>query len=49
MHAFNHLCSMQSDDRMLLAVPLFHCYGQNALLNSGLNVGATIVLQRVSI
>ena len=44
--AFNHLCGMQSDDRMLLAVPLFHCFGQNALLNSALNVGATLVLQK---
>jgi len=46
VHAFNHLCRMQSDDRLLLGVPLFHCYGQNALLNAGMNVGATIVLQR---
>lgn len=44
--AFNHLCHMQPHDRMLLAVPLFHCFGQNALLNSALNVGATLVLQR---
>lgn len=44
--AFNHLCNMQPDDRILLAVPLFHCFGQNALLNSALNVGATLVLQR---
>ncbi len=44
--AFNHLCNMQPDDRMLLTVPLFHCFGQNALLNSALNVGATLVLQR---
>ena len=44
--AFNHLCNMQKDDRVLLAVPLFHCFGQNALLNSVLNVGATIVLQQ---
>ena len=43
--AFNHLCEMQSHDRMLLAVPLFHCFGQNALLNSAFNVGATLVLQ----
>ncbi|MDG2012872.1 MAG: AMP-binding protein [Pirellulaceae bacterium] len=43
--AFNHLCGMQANDRMLLAVPLFHCFGQNALLNSALNVGATLVLQ----
>ncbi len=46
VHAFNHLCNMQPDDRMLLAVPLFHCFGQNALLNSALNVGATLILQR---
>lgn len=43
--AFNHLCQMKSDDRILLAVPLFHCFGQNALLNSVLNVGGTLVLQ----
>ena len=30
----------------MLAVPLFHCFGQNALLNSAFNVGATLVLQR---
>lgn len=46
VHAFNHLCGMHPGDRLLLAVPLFHCYGQNAILNSGLNVGATIVMQR---
>jgi long-chain acyl-CoA synthetase len=44
--AFNHLCNMQPHDRILLAVPLFHCFGQNALLNSALNVGATLILQR---
>ncbi|MGI9429511.1 MAG: AMP-binding protein [Bythopirellula sp.] len=44
--AFNHLCGMDSRDRILLAVPLFHCFGQNALLNSGFKVGATLVLQR---
>ena len=37
---------MQPTDRILLAVPLFHCFGQNALLNSALNVGSTLVLQR---
>ncbi len=46
VHAFNHLCNMRTGDRLLLAVPLFHCYGQNALLNAGFNVGATLVLQR---
>jgi long-chain acyl-CoA synthetase len=46
VHAFNHLCQMSAEDRILLGVPLFHCYGQNALLNSGLSVGVTLVLQR---
>ncbi|MEP3478475.1 MAG: AMP-binding protein [Fuerstiella sp.] len=46
VHAVNHLCNMQSTDRILLAVPLFHCFGQNALLNSALQAGATLVLQR---
>ena len=46
VHAFNHLCNMQPEDRILLAVPMFHCFGQNALLNSAFNVGATIVLQK---
>lgn len=46
VHSFNHLCNMQSSDRILLAVPLFHCFGQNALLNSAFNAGATLVLQR---
>jgi len=44
--AFNHLCNMRPHDRILLAVPLFHCFGQNALMNSALNVGATLVMQR---
>ncbi|MDF1811402.1 MAG: AMP-binding protein [Verrucomicrobiales bacterium] len=47
VHSFNHLCGMTTDDRLLLMVPLFHCYGQNAILNSGLNIGATIILQPV--
>lgn len=46
MYAKNHYCGMTPDDRMLLFMPLFHCFGQNAILNSGLNAGATIVLHR---
>lgn len=46
MYAKNHYCGMRPDDRMLLYLPLFHCFGQNAVLNSGLNAGATIVLHR---
>lgn len=44
--AFNHLCEMSHQDVILITVPLFHCFGQNALLNSGLNAAATLVLQR---
>ena len=46
VHAFNHLCNMQTKDVVLLAVPLFHCFGQNALLNSVLNVGGALVFQQ---
>ena len=46
VHAFNHLCEMKAEDRVLLAVPLFHCFGQNALLNSVFNVAGTLVFQQ---
>ncbi|MDJ0687213.1 MAG: long-chain fatty acid--CoA ligase [Xenococcaceae cyanobacterium MO_188.B32] len=46
MYAQNRCCGMTADDRLLLYLPLFHCFGQNAILNSGFNVCATIVLQR---
>jgi len=46
MTAQNRCCQMTSSDRLLLYLPLFHCFGQNAVLNAGLNIGATIVLQR---
>lgn len=41
-----HYCGMRPEDRMLLFLPLFHCFGQNAVLNSGLYACATLVLQR---
>ncbi len=44
--AHNRCCGMNKNDRLLLYVPLFHCFGQNAIFNAGLNVGATIILQR---
>jgi long-chain acyl-CoA synthetase len=37
---------MTPNDRLLLFLPLFHCFGQNFILMSGLRAGATIVLQR---
>ncbi len=41
-----HYCDMRPGDRMLLYLPLFHCFGQNAILNSGLFACATLILQR---
>ncbi len=32
-------------DRLLLFVPLSHCFGQNAILNAGFQAGATILLE----
>jgi long-chain acyl-CoA synthetase len=46
-YAQNRCCGMSPSDRLLLYLPLFHCFGQNAILNSGLNVCATIVLERM--
>ncbi len=46
MHSQRHSCGITKDDKLLLYLPLFHCFGQNAILNSGLNAGATIILQR---
>ncbi|MDJ0736258.1 MAG: long-chain fatty acid--CoA ligase [Nostocaceae cyanobacterium] len=44
--AHSRCCKMNHNDRLLLYVPLFHCFGQNAIFNAGLNVCATIILQR---
>ncbi len=46
VYSKNHYLNMCPTDRLLLYVPLFHCFGQNAILNSGLNACSTIVLQR---
>lgn len=37
---------IRPDDRMLLFLPLFHCFGQNAVMNAAFAGGATVVLQR---
>ena len=44
--SFVHNCGIRFHDRILLQLPLFHCFGQNALLNTAVFTGATIVLQR---
>ena len=46
MYAQNRCCGTKPDDRILLYLPLFHCFGQNAVLNSAFKVCATIILQR---
>lgn len=46
MYSQNRCCGMRPDDRLLIYLPLFHCFGQNAILNSSLNICATIILQR---
>jgi long-chain acyl-CoA synthetase len=37
---------MARDDRVILFLPLFHVFGQNAIMNTAFAAGATIVLQR---
>ncbi|MEZ4729290.1 MAG: long-chain-fatty-acid--CoA ligase [Caldilineaceae bacterium] len=37
---------LQASDRVLLALPTFHCFGQNAALNPTLMAGATLLLHR---
>ena len=37
-------CGVTLDDRLLLIVPLSHCFGQNVVLNQAFVAGATVVL-----
>lgn len=46
MAAKKRYCGMRAEDRALLFVPLFHCFGQNAVLNSIFHAGGTVILQR---
>ncbi|MBU6350104.1 MAG: SDR family NAD(P)-dependent oxidoreductase [Chloroflexi bacterium] len=41
-----HAFQLQPSDRVLLALPTFHCFGQNAALNPTLMAGATLLLHR---
>ena len=41
-----HVQGITPDDRLLLFLPLFHVFGQNAILNTSLAAGAAVVLQR---
>ena len=44
--ATSRLLPVAPTDRLLLFLPLFHCFGQNFILNTALTSGATVVLQR---
>jgi long-chain acyl-CoA synthetase len=39
-----HYLGIRPEDRALLFLPLYHCFGQNAVLNAFLQAGATVVL-----
>ena len=44
VYATNHHTKMRSDDRLICYLPLFHCFGQNFIMNSSVNAGATLIL-----
>ncbi len=46
MFTTGHAIRVTPEDRLLLFLPLFHCFGQNFLMNTAINFGATIVLHR---
>jgi long-chain acyl-CoA synthetase len=45
-YATAHALPIHPTDRLLLFLPLFHCFGQNFILNAAIASGATVVLQR---
>jgi long-chain acyl-CoA synthetase len=46
MRAKVECLGITADDRMLLFLPMSHCFGLNAVLNAGLAAGACVVLHR---
>lgn len=46
MYATDHALRMRPSDCMLLFLPLFHCFGQNFIMNSAFNSAAAISLHR---
>lgn len=46
MAAKQRYLGITPEDRLLLFLPLYHCFGQNAILNAAMQAGATVVLQR---
>ena len=43
-HATRHNLKMTPDDRLLCALPLFHVFGQNFIMNASVTAGSTLVL-----
>lgn len=46
IEATAHALRIDPDDRLLLFLPLFHCFGQNFILNSAFAAGAAVVMHR---
>src|SRR5579884_2080937 len=46
MYATGHALRVDPADRLLLFLPLFHCFGQNFIMNTAFNSGATLILHR---
>ena len=44
VYATNHHTTMEPSDRLICYLPLFHCFGQNFIMNASVNAGATLVL-----
>ncbi len=44
VYATNHHTNMTAKDRLLCYLPLFHCFGQNFIMNASVNAGATLIL-----
>jgi long-chain acyl-CoA synthetase len=45
LQAKSRYCGITARDNLLLNLPLFHCFGQNAIMNSAFYSGATLILQ----
>jgi long-chain acyl-CoA synthetase len=43
-NAVNRYTEMSAEDRLLCFLPLFHCFGQNFIMNGAVNTCATLIL-----
>jgi long-chain acyl-CoA synthetase len=46
VHAVRENLRIDPEDRLMLFLPLFHCFGQNFIMNSALASGAAVVMHR---